>query len=97
MFARKIRDECKTNLTTMLYFWDADSAESQQQGFVLDAITNEHGDKVLIIPLDYKFDLGIIKILSKEFKITGTPTIIINEKIKLEGLYSKEDILKYVS
>lgn len=96
MFARKIREQCKTNLTTMLYFWDANSMESQQQGFVLDAITNEEGDRVLIIPLDYNFNLGIIKILSKEFNITQTPTIIINEKTKLEGLQSKADIMKYL-
>ena len=96
MFARKMKEECKTNLTTILYFWDAYSIESQQQGYVLDTITRENGDVVLIIPLDYNFDLGMIKILSKEFNVTRTPTIIINEKIKLEGIHSKSEILDYV-
>ena len=44
--------------------------------------------------MDAEFDLGIIQILKKEFNVTTTPTIIINEKEKLEGLTPKKKIVE---
>ena len=89
----KIKEICETDITTILYFFDVESLESKEQGYVLDAITEQEGDKVIVIPLDFNFDLGIIRILSKEFDVITTPTIIVNEQTKLEGLQSRDQIL----
>ncbi|MFZ3077345.1 MAG: hypothetical protein WA139_02725 [Candidatus Aenigmatarchaeota archaeon] len=96
MFAIKMKDICKTNVSTIMYFWDI-SPESQQQGYVLDSISEKYGSSALVIPLDYNFDLGIIKILSRQFNVTKAPTIIINEKTKLEGPVSSAKIEKYIT
>lgn len=95
MFTIKMKNICKTNVSTILYFWDI-SPESQQQGYVLDSISEKYGSGALVVPLDYNFDLGIIKILSKQFSVTKVPTIIINEKTKLEGPVSSAEIGKYM-
>lgn len=89
----EMRKKCNFNISTILYFWDAESTECKIQGYVLDSITYEYGNRVLIVPLDYNFDLGIIKIIAKQFNVTTTPTIIVNEKIKFEGLTTKNDII----
>lgn len=95
MFTIKMKNICKTNVSTILYFWDI-SPESQQQGYVLDSISKKYGSGALVVPLDYNFELGIIKILSKQFNVTKVPTIIINEKTKLEGPVSSAEIGKYM-
>lgn len=92
MTVLNMKKQCKMNISTILYFWGLDSA-SQSQGYVLDSVTEEFKEKVLVVPMDYNFDLGIIKILSKQFNVTKTPTIIVNEKTKLEGLTAKKDIV----
>jgi len=96
MFTIKMKDICKTNVSTILYFWDV-SPESQQEGYVLDSVSEKYGSGALVIPLDYNFDIGIIKILSRQFNVTKTPAIIINEKTKLEGLVSSAEIEKYIT
>lgn len=95
MFTLKSKESCGTNVSTILYFWDL-SPESQQQGYVLDSLTEKYGSRVLVIPLDYNFDLGIIRILTKQFNVTKTPAVIINEDTKLEGLRSRAQIEKYI-
>lgn len=96
LFTVKMKDICKTNVSTIMYFWDI-SPESQQQGYVLDSVSERYGSSVLVVPLDYNFDLGIIRILSKQFNVTKAPTIVINEKTKLEGPVSSAEIGKYIT
>lgn len=93
MLAIKLRERCKTNVTTILYFFDAYSANSLKQGYVLDSITAQYESNILVVPLDYNFDSGIIKILAAQFNVTKTPTVIINEKIKIDWLASKKEII----
>jgi len=94
MLTQKMYEMCNRNISTMLYFFDTTSYASKQQGYVLDSITNEYGaERVLVVPLDYNFDMGIIRILRAQFNVTSAPTIVVNEKTKLEGLNSKADIV----
>lgn len=95
MFTLTARENCGTNTTTILYFWD-NSLKSQQEGYALDSISEKYGSRALVVPLDYSFDLGIIKMLSSQFNITGAPSVVINEKTKMEGLVSSSEIEKYI-
>lgn len=96
MFMLSAKENCGTNTTTILYFWDL-SPESQQEEYVLDSVSEKYGSGALVVPLDYNFDLGIIRMLSKQFNVTKVPTIIINEKTKLEGPVSSAEIGKYMA
>lgn len=96
MFTLKMNDICKTNTSTILYFWDL-SSESQQQGYVLDSVSEKYDPEVFVVPLDYNFDLGIIRILAKQFNVTKAPAVLINEKTKIEGLASRAEIEKYLN
>ncbi len=94
MLTRKMKDMCDTNVSTILYFFDTASDVSKQQGYVLDSLTNQYGSsRVLVVPLDYNYNIGIIRILRTQFNVTSTPTVIVDEKNKLEGLTSKADIV----
>lgn len=94
MLTQKVKDSCDTNVSTILYFFDTASDESKQQGYILDSITNQYGSKkVLVVPLDYNYNIGIIRILRTQFNVSSTPTLVINEETKLEGVASKADIV----
>ena len=93
MLTLKMREQCEEEINTVLYFFDVDSFESRQQGYVLDAITNEYGNTTLVVPLDAGFNSGIIKILKQQFKVTSTPFVVVNEKVTLEGVQTKSTIL----
>jgi hypothetical protein len=95
MLTKEMKNTCDTNVSTILYFFDTSSEASKQQGYVLDSITNQYGAKrVLVVPLDYNFNLGMIKILRVQYNVTSTPTLVINEKTKLEGSVSKAEIVQ---
>ena len=94
MMTKQMKETCDMDLTTVLYFWDL-TTTSKQQGYVLDSI-REANENVLVIPIDYNFDLGIIKLLKTDYEINSAPTILINEDIKLEGLKSREEIENYL-
>jgi len=94
MLTLQMRESCGSNISTILYFYDTVSPESQQQGYVLDSITNQYGTKLVqIVPLDRNSKLGIMRILTKQFNVTTTPTIIIGEETKIEGVISKADLV----
>lgn len=88
------RDSCRSNISTILYFFDTSSAASTTQGYVLDSITNQYGtSRVQVIPLDYNMKLGIVRLLARQFNVTATPSIVLNENEKLEGLVPKATII----
>ncbi|MDD5416394.1 MAG: hypothetical protein PHU12_00280 [Candidatus Aenigmarchaeota archaeon] len=93
MLSNQIKERCDMKFTTVLYLWDTD-LESKQQGYILDAIREDHQDDLLVIPLDYNFNIGIINLIKKDHDVTSAPTIIINEQTKLVGLQNRETIEK---
>jgi len=95
MLSKKVKESCNMNFSTMLYFWDT-SMQSKEQGYIVDAVRNDHPDDLIIIPLDYNFDIGIINLLKKDYKIDSAPTILIDENTKLTGLNSKDEIEKFL-
>jgi len=88
----KMKNECNSNISTILYFFSINSDECIQQGYVLDSLYNKYSENLFIFPIDADFDLGIIKILKERYNVTQTPTIIVNEKIKFVGLTPKDKI-----
>ena len=92
MMNLELKQECNSSRSTLLYFFDVYSDESAQQGYVLDSVYNQYEEDIFIFPMDAEFDMGIINLLKNEFNITRTPTIIIDETEKLEGLTPKNEI-----
>jgi len=93
MLTYKMKEECNTNVSTILYFFDTHSSDSQTQGHVLDSVTKEYGtERVLIVPLDYELDSGIIRILARQFNVTKSPTLVLNENETLSKVVSRPEI-----
>ena len=62
------------------------------QSDILTELKNRYGRQVMLIPLPIDMEVSTIDIIKESYKIEQAPTILVNEKIKLEGLQSLQEI-----
>jgi thiol-disulfide isomerase/thioredoxin len=94
LYMRKLREECNYNATTILFFYTSVKKcdDCITQGIVLDQLKKKEPNKYMIFAIDVDSKLGIINVLKVYFNVTQMPTLIINEKQKLEGFISKQKL-----
>jgi thiol-disulfide isomerase/thioredoxin len=94
LYMRKLREECNYNATTILFFYTSlkKCDDCIAQGIVLDQLKKKDPNKYMIFAIDADSKLGIVNALRVYFNTTKLPTIIINEKLKLEGFVSKQEL-----
>ncbi|MEM7821633.1 MAG: hypothetical protein QXX38_02375 [Candidatus Aenigmatarchaeota archaeon] len=96
-----LKEKCNASYVNVVYFYsqfaDLVTKENQKvQSLVLAQIKEEYGNKILLIPLPLDMNITSIEAIANSFNITTSPTILIDEKIKLEGLQKKEDLKKII-
>ncbi len=96
-----IRKSCNANYSTMVYFHaktDDEVTNIQQRalGMLLSEIKEKCGTKLMFIPLLSNINITTVDMVMTNFGIESAPAILINEKVVLEGLHTKEEILKYL-
>lgn len=94
----KIKDVCKTDYDVLIYFYNTSSPSLSQRAedTILQDLKEKCGRKLMFIPLPSDANVGAIELLKAQYKITNTPAIIINEKIKLEELQTMSDLEGYI-
>ena len=94
LYMKRLREECDYNATTILFFYTSAQRcnDCIAQGIVLDQLKKKMPEKYMIFALDVDSKLGIVNAIKTYFNVTTVPTIIINEKEKIEGFVSKEDL-----
>lgn len=92
-----LKEKCNADYDILIYFYKDDPTllEQQQQivqsNILLD-LKEKYGTELMLIPLPIDFDVSVISILVDYHKIQSTPALIINQKIKLEGLQGFDEI-----
>lgn len=92
-----LKERCKADYINLVYFFANDpelKIESEQatQAEILKDLKEKYGKDLMLIPLPIDMDISMINIMKGTYEISKTPTILINEKIKLEGLQSFDEI-----
>src|SRR3989344_4152625 len=92
-----LKNKCNTNYTNLIYFYAQNPTLTQKaaqntQSLILKDLKDKHGQEIMLIPLPIDLDIATINILKDKYKITDVPTILINEKIKLDEVNSMEAI-----
>jgi len=83
------------DLDSILFFYSTQDSTSTKQGLVLDEIYNRFPERVVIFAFDADFEQEpLIDFLKAEYTVTQTPTIIINDINKQEGLTSVDQIIR---
>lgn len=90
----QVKKECNMDKDLILFFFKVDEQESANQGDVLDVIVNQNKEvSVFSINVDYEDD-PVIESVKSKYQITDTPTLIINDNIKKQGLTTKKELLE---
>lgn len=97
-----LKEKCGKNYTTLLYFYsqyDESLGNEQkiQSQIIVDFINRCGPEKFLSAPIPFDMDIGMVNLLKEKYGITKAPSVLINEKVFLEGLQSKEELGKYIS
>ncbi len=84
----QVNKDCDNNYIPILFFYEIDDDRSERQGYILNEISETYPRKVLVFTIDKDYeDEPLVGVLVKKFNITKAPTLIINNKIKKEGLF----------
>ena len=86
-FINKINKNCNKNISIILFFYSNEEdefEESEDAGKLLDYI-HRTNDEVVIYSFDKNLDSELIENLNKRYKISKTPTIIVNN-IKVKNI-----------
>ncbi len=96
-----LKEKCNADYVNLVYFFANDpdfSVETEQdtQAEILKDLKEKYGKTLMLIPLPIDLDISMINIMRETYDIKKTPTLLINEKIKLEGLQDIEDVAKLI-
>jgi|TARA_Y100000310_G_scaffold186143_2_gene186194 hypothetical protein len=96
-----LRERCNADYINLVYFFANDpefeiKAEQNAQSGILKDLKQKHGKQLMLIPLPIDMDISMVNIMKGTYDISKTPTILINEEVKLEGLRSFEELDKLV-
>ncbi len=92
-----LKEKCNANYTNLVYFYldDPSLTERPKQdtlSIILKDLKQKYGQEIMLIPIPLDLDIATVNVVKTAYNISVAPTILINEKIKLEGLYSQEEI-----
>ena len=94
----KIKEKCNSSFYTLLYLYEYQTEDiekrSRQEIFSNKLLTlkNEKGEKLLLIPLAGNIESNSIAYIMKVYGISSLPTILINEKYKIETIEELKNI-----
>ena len=96
-----LKEKCKANYTNVVYFYldkptITEKSKQDTLSLILKDLKNNLGQKIMLIPIPLDLNVRTVDIIKNTYNITTTPTLLINEKIKLEGLQSEVEIEKYI-
>ncbi|HDH41709.1 MAG TPA: hypothetical protein ENG12_04830 [Candidatus Altiarchaeales archaeon] len=94
----ELKRNCNASYTNVVYFYSGlnETMEEYVQGIVLMDLKESCGRDMMLIPLAVDLNITTIDIVKHQYNITTTPTILIDEKIKLEGLQKRKDLERYI-
>jgi thiol-disulfide isomerase/thioredoxin len=96
LLAKKLKDSCKLNASTIVYFYTKECESCDNQGFVLTYLKQKYGEGLLVFALDADLGEPSIEVLKKYYKIEEYPSLIIDGEL-FEGFHPKEELEEVIS
>ena len=96
-----LKEKCQTNYTNLIYFYAQNPTLEQKgkqdtQALILKDLKDKYGADLMLIPLPIDLNIATINILKESYNIIDVPTLLIDEKNKLDGVKSVEEIEKVI-
>lgn len=101
----RIKQKCKANYYNVVYFYDykdpsiEQRAEQKVISNLLMELKEEKGNKIMLIPIAADNELPAVNLLLNKYgiEVAELPVILVDEKIKISELKSREEIEKYLN
>ncbi len=100
LLAEKSKKECNNDIVVVLYFFNTEDKCKSCKGesYILSGLKEEFKEKLLVFPynlnnIDNDFTL---QLMAKTYNITKTPTIIVDNEIRIEKYIGKKDLKKII-
>lgn len=92
---KQMKDLCDVNQTTVLFFYrkKEECPDCDAQSFVLTDLKKELNQEIAIFSFDVDLDMASVNVLTKFYKLTSYPCVVIEEKPYC-GLYNKNSMIK---
>lgn len=87
---KKFADQCGRGANVVLYYYEQNDPQSEEQGRILDALVDEFGLHVFAIERGYAREL---RFLEDYYGVTEAPSIVVNFGEVRTGLTSSEDLV----
>ena len=97
-----LKEKCNNPFDTVVYIFahdpknNAKVSEQKILSNVLKSVKEIKGNEIILIPIAGDMNLGAVDLQNRIYNITYFPSIIINEKITLEGFHTVEEITSYL-
>ena len=98
-----LKKKCDNPFDTVVYIFahdpknNAKVSEQKILSNILKTVKENKGNKIILIPIAGDMNLGVVDLQKRIYNITYFPSIIINEKIVLEGFHTQEEIKSYLN
>lgn len=93
---QRVNSECGNPYLPILYFYEIDDDESERQGFILQEISGEFADSVVVLSFDIDYDdEPLVDLLAETYNITSAPGVVIDGEV-FRGLTDMDVIKKAV-
>ena len=82
----QLNQECNRPYIPIIFFYRIDDDASERQGFILEDISKDYEQEVIILSLDQDYtDEPLVQLLAARHNVTRAPTLILDNE-KREGL-----------
>lgn len=95
LLQNSVRQHCKTNSASILYFYDRDCTDCLFQGDILTVLKQQFKEKVMIFPLDHSLGTSPVSLLESYYNITRFPSVVIDEAA-YSGIIPFKNLREYV-
>lgn len=83
----QVNDACNKPYIPILFFYEIDDDTSERQGFILQEISKEYEDRIVVLSIDKDYaDEPLVAMLVAKYDIVSAPTTIIDD-VKKEGMF----------
>lgn len=99
----KIKTSCNATFHNLVYFYQYNNPSLEQKAMqnvfskILGNVKEKYGNNVMLIPIAADNNVSAVNILVENYQIDTLPTILIDEKIKIEQITSEADLEKYLT
>jgi len=75
----KLNKECGKPYLSILFFYEIDDDESERQGFILQDLSEDYDQQLVVLSLDKDYkDEPLVNLLASTYNITEAPTLVVD-------------------